>query len=128
MSKKAICICTLLAALIGFKAHAQTIYETFDTDPTSRGWINDSAGLNQFKYKVDGYVDAAEVHRDSANTSRYWKSLDLVIEDTQEFWLEIDIAILNLSNSDFQSSLLGLFGNTSSNTISFVGTRFAYDN
>ena len=81
-----------------------------------------------FAYNSDGYLDVLESHRDSANMARYWKSLDSPVNDAQEFWLEVDIVILSSSNSDLQSSLLGLFGNTSSNTISFVGTRFAYDN
>lgn len=101
----------------------ETLFEAFTSDPSVRGWINNGSGNTVFTY-TDGYLDA-KIHRDSANRSNYYKQLDAARDGSSEFWMEMDLNIVQESN--IQRGFFGLFNSASSdNQTDFVGTRFAY--
>jgi hypothetical protein len=103
----------------------ETIFETFDSDPSASGWINAQAGNTTFTYNAAGYLDA-EIYRDSANTARFYKSLDQSYDETNEFWFEYDAQIVS-ATSTLQRALAGLFNySASDNHHDLLGARFAY--
>ncbi|MDF7798619.1 hypothetical protein P4C99_04045 [Pontiellaceae bacterium B1224] len=104
--------------------NSMPVFETFSTDPSARGWINNGNGNTVFAYNTDGYLNA-EIHRDSANRSNYYKSLDGTYDGSSEFWMEMDLNLVEESN--IQRTFFGVFNAASSdNQTDFVGSRFAY--
>lgn len=103
----------------------ETIFETFDTDPTSRGWMNDSAGATTFSYNDKGYLDVI-IQMDEIHRANYYKMLDISLDEATEFWMEMDVSITSSSNG-LAHSLLGLFNSSAGgNDTNFVGSRFTY--
>lgn len=100
---------------------AETIFETFDADPTASGWTNVETGSNTFSYNAAGYLDIV-VYRDSANLSWYTSSLAGALDENDEFWWEMDAMLVNGSTHDWGMALCGLFDGASA---AFVGCRFA---
>ncbi len=112
----------MLLVLAG-ASKAETIFETFDDDPSARGWINAGAGSTTFTYNDIGYLDAS-VCRDSANPARYYKSLTTSYDKTAEFWWQMDCQLINASTDDWARALFGVFNSTPGD-YEFLGTRFA---
>ena len=104
-----------------------TIFEKFDDDPTTRGWIDAEAGDTTFDYNSAGYLDAV-IYRDDANTARYYKGLGEVFDEEEAFWFEMDLVVVS-NSGDYSMCQFGVFdSNSSDNHYNFVGDRFAYDN
>ncbi len=113
------------SATTGPELGPETIFETFDSDPSARGWINDQAGSTTFTYNATGYLDA-EIYRDSANTARFYKTLNHNYDETVEFWFEYDAQIVS-ATSPLQRAFAGLFNySVSDNHHDLLGARFAY--
>lgn len=104
---------------------SETIFETFDSDPSASGWINAQAGSTTFTYNATGYLDA-EIYRDNTNTARFYKTLNQYYGETDEFWFEYDAQIVS-ATSPLQRAFAGLFNyNVSDNHHDLLGARFAY--
>jgi len=104
---------------------SETIFETFDSDPSANGWINDQAGNTTFTYNATGYLDA-EINRDSANTARFYKALNQSYYETDEFWFEYDAQLVS-TTYNYQIAYAGLFNyNVSDNEHDLLAARFAY--
>ncbi|MDF7809162.1 hypothetical protein P4E94_17075 [Pontiellaceae bacterium B12219] len=100
------------------------VFETFTSDPSSRGWINNGNGNTVFSYNGEGYLNA-EIHRDVDNRANYFRPLDTSIDASSEFWMEMDLNIVEESN--IQRSFFGVFNSEApDNQTDFVGSRFAY--
>jgi alkaline phosphatase D len=91
----------------------ETIFEKFDTDPTTRDWVSKGTDLCTFTYNPSGYLDATLV-RDPFNRAVYYKKLINNFDLTQEFWFEYDIVHVS-TNHDYQQSVLGVLNLESGN-------------
>lgn len=102
----------------------ETIFETFDSDPSARGWVNAQSGSTTFSYNAAGYLNA-KIYRNSI-AARYYKALNQDYDETDEFWFEYDAQLVS-ATYDFQSAYAGLLNdNVSTNERDMLGTRFAY--
>jgi hypothetical protein len=91
----------------------ETIFEKFDTDPTTRDWVSAGTDLCTFTYNPAGYLDATIV-RDPFNRALYYKKLINTYDLTQDFWFEYDIVHVS-TNHDYQQSVLGVLNLESGN-------------
>jgi hypothetical protein len=103
----------------------ETVFQSFDSDPTGQGWTNGAAGSTTFSYNAAGWLDAV-VHRDSANRALYTKALSKTYDKTAEFWWEMDIEMVS-SADNMQQCHFGVFDSTSpDNHHNTVADRFFY--
>jgi hypothetical protein len=81
--------CTIMVVLAG-TARAETIFETFGSDPLTNGWSKTEAGGTAFNYVSGGYMNVTMDYKDTTYQSRFTKSTASYTK-TQEFWMEMDI-------------------------------------
>lgn len=125
MKKISLLLC-VIAVIFAASARAETIFETFNTDPTLGAWTNTFAGtaLQWVNYNAAGYVDSI-IAKDSANQSRYTMPLTQTYNKEQEFWLEMDMSTMN--GPSHQNANFGVWeASDTTNEQSHVGVRFAY--
>ena len=102
-----------------------TIFEKFDSDPTSNGWVDAGAGSTTFDYNSAGYLDVV-ILRERRDPATYHKMLAQVFDETQEFWWEMDMEPVSAS-SDYPIALFGVFDyNTTGHKNNIVADRFSY--
>lgn len=113
------CVSTLFSICILFSliahANAETLLETFDTDPTTHGWTNTQCGSTYFTYKPAGYLEAI-LHRDPTNVARYTTPLSQTYDaynNPTEFWFGFDGVVLHSHNGIYSESYFGVFNSTS---------------
>jgi len=112
-------------------AGAETIWETFDTNPSARGWSVETAGdiiYSTIAYNPGGYIDA-KLARETPAFIRYHKHLAADYNQTQEFWFEYDFQLLGTgSSSGDRRGQMGVFnGNDGNNcNTNAVVDSFAY--
>jgi hypothetical protein len=110
-------------------AFSETVFETFDSDPETRGWINTECGNTYFNYKPDGYLEAI-LHRDPSNVARYVKQLSQTYDaytNPTEFWFGFDCVILPSHNGIYSESCFGVFNSgTPDNHHNAIVDQFPY--
>ena len=90
---------TLVLILLACQfACAETIFETFDTDPLTRGWIMENPAGSVFTYNPRGYIEAT-IARNPTLKDRYMKALSQIYympksdmnSTVSDIWLELDV-------------------------------------
>jgi len=104
----------------GFSTRAETIFETFDSDPVTRWWTNGEAGASSFSYNSEGYLEAHFVRDDQ--TARYSMAIT-PIELDKEFWVSFDCQLVE---GETHRNLLGLFGSGRNNSTGSIGDTFTF--
>jgi len=129
MKKLLIIFCVL--ALAG-SVKALTIFETFDSDPTSGSWSASENG-SVFTYLDDlttnsegavyeggGYLKA--FMQQNLETDRYTIALGQTFDQSQEFWMEFDSS--TQYHYQYQRGLFGVFNSTSNNYTDSIVDHF----
>lgn len=122
---KKICVLLCVVAIFVVNANAETIFETFTTDPTAGSWTNSFGSThNTATYVGAGYLDNWVVN-DSDNASRYVTALSSTYDKTQEFWLEADMAHLACEGHQ-HTNFAVMLSTEPSNKINMIGVRTNY--
>ncbi len=113
-------------------AQAVTIFETFDSDPTSGSWTSSVNG-SAFTYLDDlttdpegaayeggGYLNA--FMQRNPESDRYTISLGQTFDQSQEFWMEFDGS--TRAHYQYQRGLFGVFNSTSANNADVIADNF----
>jgi hypothetical protein len=129
MKKLLIIFCVL--ALVG-SVNAVTIFETFDSDPTSGSWTSSVNG-SAFTYLDDlttdpegaayeggGYLSS--FMQRNPESDRYTISLGQTFDQDQEFWMEFDSS--TKAHYQYQRGLFGVFNSTSANNADVIADNF----
>ena len=145
----------LLVALLVFSAAgwAETIFDSFDSDPTSNGWTKSETGGSSFTWLDDLVVDAtgneyvaggyikANMYR-APETDRLSVALSQSYDQSHEFWMEFDmstrvhyqyeramVGLLNSGNGNYTNALCAkVFRQLTSSSLSLKNARFnSYD-
>ena len=106
---------------------AETIFETFDTDPTLSDWTSSVTGSSAFTYNTLGYLDVDYV-RDTINVDRYTTALSTTYDKTQEYWWEMDIRMDSSSYFDVKMGSAGLFNSSNNNAMNIMVAEYGFTN
>ena len=127
--EKSIIVSVLVVTILmagGVDAHAETIFETFDTDPTDGGnWTCNTQGGSDFSYNEIGYLDVT-IERHTEYVDRYITTLSQTYDKTQEFWWEVDMQVLTSSPSAMKEGLVGVFNSANDNMHNSIGFGFCW--
>ncbi len=116
----------ILIVLLVFSSigRAETIFDSFDSDPTSRGWTKSETGGSSFTWLDDLVVDAtgneyvaggyvmAKMER-APETDRLSVALSQSYDQSQEFWIEFDMR--TVVHYQYERAMVGLLNSTSDN-------------
>jgi hypothetical protein len=118
----------LVLLMTAATAPAETIWETFDTNPSARGWSVETVGdtVSTITYNSGGYIDA-KLARDIPAYVRYHKHLSTAYDQTQEFWFEYDFQLLGTGTiTGDRRGQFGVFNSENSCNANAVVDSFAY--
>lgn len=129
MKKLLIIFCVLVFVA---SVNAVTVFETFDSDPTSGSWTSSVNG-SAFTYLDDlttdpegaayeggGYLNA--FMQRNPESDRYTISLGQTFDQDQEFWMEFDSS--TKAHYQYQRGLFGVFNSTSANNADVIADNF----
>ncbi|MCX5633950.1 MAG: hypothetical protein NTW93_09810 [Phycisphaerae bacterium] len=109
-------------------AGAETIWETFDTNPSD--WEVEEVGAptgSTITYNAGGYIDARMARGGSTDYIRYHKHLAADYNQTQEFWFEYDFQLLGTGTiTGDRRSQMGVFNAANNCNTNAVVDSFAY--
>jgi hypothetical protein len=117
-------ILTLIVSMICASVTAETIFETFDADPTSAGWTSSTPGSSVFTYNTNGFLEAS--FERSTSVDRYTTALSQTYGRTQEFWWEMDVQIDSAATDSLvKQALFGVFNSSYTNAAGCSAVEFS---
>ena len=109
-------------------AGAETIWQTFDTNPSD--WEVEEVGTptgSTITYNPGGYIDAMMARGISTDYIRYHKHLGANYTEVNEFWFEYDFQLLGTGNSTGdRRAQFGVFNDGNNCSTNAVVDSFAY--
>ncbi len=120
--------------LLAVAVQAETIFETFDSDPTAGSWTTVGTAGSRFTWLDDlttngdgdiynggGYLETYMVR--SADFDRFSTALSQAYDQSQEFWWEFDTQTVN-HESRYQRGYFGVFNSASQNNANVIATTY----
>jgi len=121
----------LLCVIVMFvaKIKAETIFETFNTDPTGSTWTCRIDGNSTFTYtysaSTGGYLNVGFI-RDLTKVDRYTTALDATYDRTKEYWWEMDMQMDSTSYFGTKMGSTGVFKSDANNARSNMVGEYGY--
>jgi hypothetical protein len=124
----------LLTVLLVFSSAgwAETIFDSFDSEPTSRGWTKSETGGSSFtwlddliadtngnKYVAGGYIKANM--KRAPESDRLSVALSQSYDQGQEFWVEFDMR--TTLHYQYERAMVGLFNSTNGNLTNALAAK-----
>jgi len=121
--------------MLAVAVQAETIFETFDSDPTAGSWTTVGTAGSRFTWLDDlttngdgdiynggGYLETL-VTRGGADFDRFSTALSQAYNQSQEFWWEFDTQTVN-HQYRYQRALFGVFDSASPNNANIITNNY----